>query len=279
MKNKIAVYGLFGSYTSAAAEKFVKNNNIKNIEFKEFVFFSDMFNFIDEGNLAFFPIENSNGGTVTQSIDMFPKKDFEIISEFYFKIDHCILGKKNSDLKDIKSVYSHPQALTQCSNFLDKKKITPLSFSDTSAAAKKISETSKEDKKYGAIGSKDLAKIYGLKVLKNDFQNSKNNITRFFLVKKKNKKYDFEKKIKKDNKTTILFETKNIPGSLYKCLGAFATNGINLTKIESRPSTGEKNFNYFFIVDFMGNLEDKNVKTALEELNFFTEKIKFFGSY
>lgn len=277
-KNKIAIYGLFGSYTSAAAKKFIKNNNIKNIEFKEFTFISDIFNFIDKGNLAFFPIENSNGGTVTQSVDMFPKKDFEIISEFYFKINHCILGKKKSNLKDINKVYSHPQALAQCSNFLDKEKIIPLPFSDTSAAAKKISELKDKEKNYGAIGSEILAEIYGLKILKKKFQNSKNNITRFVLVKKKNKKYNFEEKIKKNNKTTILFETKNIPGSLYKCLGAFTTNGINLTKIESRPSE-DKNFHYFFIVDFIGNLKDTNVKNALKELDFFTEKIKFFGSY
>lgn len=275
-KNKLAVYGLNGSYTDTATKKFLEKNKIKNIELKEFTFFSDLFNYIDKGNLAFFPIENSSGGTVTQSIDMFPKKDFEIVSEFYFDINHCLLGQKNSHVKNINKVYSHPQALAQCSNFLDENKIKPMPFSDTSTAAKNISE--KPNKETGAIGSEILAQIYDLKVLKRNFQNSKNNITRFILVKKKGKKYNFEKKLEKINKNIILFETKNIPGALYKCLGAFSAHGINLTKIESRPSTN-KNFNYFFIVDFIGNPKSKNVQEALEELEFFTQKIKFFGYY
>ena len=154
-----------------------------------------------------------------------------------------------------------------------------MPFGDTAGSAKYVKENNLKD--VAVIGSELLSNIYNLQILKKKFQNNQNNVTRFLLVKNKKLKYNFEKKILKGCgcfKTTIIFETKNIPGALYKCLGGFVSNGINLTKIESRPSS-KKNFDYFFFLEFEGNLLDKNVKQALEELKFFSKNLKIYSSY
>ncbi len=280
-KEKIGVYGLLGSYTDQAIKEILKKKNIstKNIDFVELPEASDLMNFMKKGNLIILPIENSTGGTVTQFLDLFPKYDFEIIYEYFMPINHCLLAKKGIKKSDIKKVYSHPQSLLQCSKFLAENKFSPIADSDNSAAAQTISKM--DDKNVASIGGEILADIYDLKILQKKVQNSKNNTTKFLIAKKARSKNIFENKIKNKNpkKTTLIFETKNITGALYKCLGAFATNGINLSKIESRPAANQKNFNYFFLIEFAGNTEDKNVKDALVELDFFTENIKIFGSY
>jgi prephenate dehydratase len=136
-------------------------------------------------------------------------------------------------------------------------------------------------KEEAAIGSMNLSEIYGLNVLSRKVQNSQKNVTRFFLVKKRGKKFYFESKIKNKTdrkKTSLIFRARDLPGALYKTLGGFATNGVNLTKIESRPSQ-EKNFTYFFYIDFEGSLLDKSVVNSLDELRFFSKKIKILGTY
>ncbi len=277
---KVAIYGLKGSYTDQAANKFFNKCCKENdFVFKEKPLFPDLFDFVEEGNLAFFPIENSTGGTVVQSLDLFPDYNFEIIAEYYMDINHCLLVRPENVDNKIKKVYSHPQSLLQCSNFLNENGIETVADSDNAAAGKNVSMM--KEKNVAAIGGEVLADLYNLKIVKRNFQNSKNNVTRFVLIKKKNSKLEFEEKLKKINglwKTTITFTAKDKPGSLYKCLGAFATNSVDLTKIESRPSRN-KNFGYYFLLEFKGNIDDKNVKNALEELKFFTDEYKIIGSY
>ncbi len=278
---QVAVYGLFGSYTHQAGGDFFEKNKLvfkSNILMKEFPFSAPLFDFVKKGNLGFLPIENSSGGSVTQTLDLFFQYNFEIIGEYYFPINHVLLGSSKSKISDIKEVFSHPQALAQCSNFLVKNKIKHISFSDTAAAALVLKD--EDFRSRGVIGSSVLSDLYGLKILKRNFQNLKDNVTRFILVKKQGKKYNFDNHLAKKGKakTSIVFEGKGIPGALYKCLGGFATNGVNLTKIESRPSK-DKNFDYFFYIDFEGSLEDGSVKNAVEELAFFSKKIKILGSY
>lgn len=277
-KNKIAFQGIQGAYSHEALIEFGKKKNIAVNPVESFNF-DELFKNIKKVGLGFVPIENSNAGTVIQVIDLFLDQDIEIIGEYYFAVNHCLLGKKGTKVKDLKRIYSHPQALMQCSSFLDKNHIKAIPFADTAGSAKYIKE--KGTKEEAAIGSENLAEIYGLKVIGRKIQNSEDNVTRFFLVKKHGKRFSFEKRLKngsKKTKTSLIFCARDLPGALYKTLGGFATNGINLTKIESRPSQ-EKNFTYFFYIDFEGNPSDKAVANSLEELKFYSKTMKILGSY
>ncbi len=269
-----------GSFTDQAGREILKKKkiNLKNIDFVYLPDAKDLMNFVKKGHLAVLPIENSTGGTVTQFLDLFPDYDFEILNEYFMEINQTLLAKTDTKMKDIKKVYSHPQSLLQCSDFLNENNFTPLADSDNSTAAKHILEMGND---VAALGGEILADIYGLKILKRKVQNSKNNVTRFLLIQRKGLKNPLENKLreKKRNKISLIFETKDLPGVLYKCLGAFATNNINMSKIESRPHRGKENFNYFFMVDLEGNLENQNIKNALAELDFFTEKVKILGNY
>ncbi len=276
MKIDIAYQGKPGAYSELALENYSKQINIKtnSISSKDF---NDLFEKIDkETYLGFVPIENSNAGSVTQTVDLLAEKNIEIIGEYYLKVNHLLLAKKNTNFKNIKEVYSHPQALQQCSKFLFKNLLTPVSYLDTAGSAEYVSNSSRND--IAAISSSTAAIHYNLKILKDKFQNSNENVTRFFLVKKKGKTFEFEKNLPKPDKTTLIFKTRNIPGALYKCLGAFATNNINLTKLESRPSK-KTNFDYIFFVDFQGSLDEERVILALDEINFYAKKLTKLGSY
>ena len=274
---KVGIYGLEGSYTHQAAMSFFKNKKEINVKFVHFKFFLQLFNFAESNNFIFFPIENSTAGTVDSALVSLYQRKIKILAEKYFLINHTLLTKKNIKFSEIKNVYSHPQALNQCSNFLEKNNFNLIPFSDTAAAAEKIA-TSKE-KNSAIIGSDILSNIHNLNIIKRKFQNDKNNTTRFFLATGSKKINVLEKFIKNNKKkTAIIFETKNISGVLYKCLGAFATNDINLLKIESCPMKN-KSFDFFFFIEFEGSIEDERVQKALKELTFFAKKITTFGSY
>ena len=276
MKHKIAYQGIEGAYSEEAIKEFSQKNKIESepVSSKNF---RDLFDKIGkETHLGFVPIENSNAGSVVQCYDLFLEYDFEIIAEYLYRVNHNLLGLPNSEIRKIKSVYSHPQALAQCSKFIEDYNIDAVEFSDTASASKFISECG--DKTIASIASKSAAIHYGLTILEENIQNSDDNITRFFLVKKKDVSFDFEEKLQNRNKTSIIFETRDIPAALYKALGGFATNKVNLTKIESRPSRLQ-NFHYIFYIDLDGSINDENVKLALEELNYFSKKVIILGSY
>jgi len=276
-EQKIAFFGLKGTYTHQATQAILKKHKL-NIPMEEKVFLPDLFKFVLDDNLAIFPIENSNGGSVATVIDLFSVYDFEIIGEYYLPIKHVLLGNKNSSIETIEKVYGHPQALSQISNFLYKNQLKGESVSDNSTGAKMVQESKNE--KIAAVGADILADIYNLKIIKKDVQNNQHNITRFLIIKKQRSPLKLKINLKNNHyKTGMLFETRDIPGALYKCLGGFATNGINLTKIESRPATGKKKFEAFFWIEFEGHYQDKNVQLAIEELSFFTTKTKYLGSY
>lgn len=273
---RVAYQGISGAYTHEALLKFFEKLGVEvEAVHVDSTFYEVFQTAINETDLAFIPIENSNAGSVIENFDHLMKYDFEIIGEFALPINHCFLAKKGVKIEDIKEVYSHPQALAQCSDFLDSRGLIKHDL-DTAASAKLVSENSRND--LGSLASEICADLYGLEILKRGFQNSSDNVTRFFLIKKKGLKFDFEEKFEKADKVSLIVRTKDIPAALYKCLGAFATQDINLTKIESRPSR-EKNFDYSFFIDFEGNLDDENVKLALEELEFFSKKNKILGNY
>ncbi len=278
---KIGFFGLEGSYTNQALNNIVNSLKLDSkdcIEYKSFEFLSKLFEGVENKDLelAVVPIENSTGGGVSQVIDMFAKYSFTILGEYFLPINHVLLTKKDVDFKDIKEVYSHPQSLAQTSKFLRQNNLKAVPYADNASCAKYISENNFLDK--ASIGSEILADIYNLKILKRDIQNFQKNVTRFLLITKNSKKNKSIIKFKKDYKTTLIFVTRDLPGVLYKCLGGFATNNISLRKIESRP-LGNKNFDYFFFLEFSGNLKDEAVRLALEELNFYTKEVKIFGSY
>jgi prephenate dehydratase len=234
--------------------------------------FDSVWEKVVEGHIGVIPIENSYAGNIHNNLYNFLKFDCKIIGEYHLEVHHCILSLE-SDISRIKKVYSHPQALSQCHRYLSEKNIMASAFYDTAGAAKHISET--KEPWVWAIASKLAGEIYGLQTLDDSIQDQTGNTTRFFIIVPNQNDIHFSPKSKK---VTMLFEAKNIPSSLYKCLGAFATNWVNLTKIESIPSFGGQ-FSYFFWIDFEWNLWDDSVKKALEELQFFTSFVKVLGEY
>jgi len=249
--------------------------NLLNIKVKESIWYSDfstVWEKINSHNIWVIPVVNSYAGNIHENLYNFLRYDNKIIWEINLEINHCLLSNEKK-IEDIEKIYSHPQALSQCHNFLKKHSIKPINGWDTAGSAKMVSE-SKESWVW-ALAS-DLAwKMYNLNKIDCWVQDQIWNTTRFFIIAPKNIELEY---LEKKNKTTIIFEAKNIPASLYKCLWAFATNNVNLTKIESLPNL-KWPFSYLFWLDFEGNLSDENVKKALEELDFFTLYVKVLGEY
>jgi len=234
--------------------------------------FKSVWDNIDENSIAVLPFENSYAWSIHENLYNFLRYDFKIIWEINLEINHCLLSKEEN-ISDIKHVYSHPQALDQCHDFLKKNNIKPLLYSDTAWAAEMI--IWKSEAWIWAIASTLAWDIYWLNVLNQGIQDQNWNTTKFFIIASK------KSKVKYNNlkwKTSIIFETKNIPSALYKCLWAFATNNVNLTKIESMPSL-KWPFTYLFWMNFEWTIENEDVKKSLEELEFFTKQIKILWEY
>ncbi len=273
---KVAYQGIKGAYTHEALLGFFDDLAI-DVEpvYIDSTFYKVFEKADNETDLAFIPIENSNAGSVIENFDHLMNFDFEIIGEYILPVNHCMLVKKGVKFENVKEVYSHPQVFAQCSEFLDSNNFIQRNL-DTASSAKFVSESERND--LASLASEICADLYGLDIVKKEFQNSKDNVTRFFLIKKRGLQFGFESKLAKPDKVSLIIKTKDIPAALYKCLGAFATQNINLTKIESRPSR-DKNFDYSFFIDFIGNLQDYEVKLALEELRFFSKQYKILGNY
>ncbi len=224
-----------------------------------------------DADYAVLPIENSSAGIVSENYDLLVEYNAVIVGEQIIKIDHCLLGQKEAGLSDIKKIYSHPQALMQCSRYLDEhREWETHSVKNTAVAAKKVKEDGLLTQ--AAIASRPNADIYGLKILKEDFQNNVNNSTRFIIVT--------AQKIfaKGAGKISIYFEIPHESGSLYHMLSHFIYNNLNMNKIESRPIQ-KKNWEYRFFVDFEGNLNDGGVRNALRGLKEETTSLRILGNY
>ena len=219
------------------------------------------------------PIENSLAGRVADIHYLIPKYKLQIHAEHFQKVTHNLLGIKGSKIKDIKTVRSHSQAIGQCSNMISENKLKPIISADTAGSAKFISK--KKDKTDSAIASVLAAKIYGLEIIKSKVENESGNVTRFFIMEKDTKHPE-----RKDKKyiTSCIFKLKSIPAALYKALGGFATNGVNLCKLESfsvKNTFDQVNF----YIDIEGHIEDPSLQKALEELGFHTQKLDVLGVY
>lgn len=266
---KIVFQGTEGAYTQLALKQhFGENADSYHVDT-----WRDAMEEIKNGHAdyAVLPIENSSAGSVSENYDLIVEYDNYIVGEQIVRIDHALLGLPEADIADITDIYSHPQALMQCSRYLEThREWEKHSLKNTAMAAQKIREDGKVNK--AAIASVLTADIYGLKVLDEAIQNNRNNYTRFLIVS--NKKI-FESKA---DKISISFEIPHESGSLYHKLSHFIYNGINMNRIESRPVQG-KAWEYCFFVDIDGNLNDAAVQNALRGLSEETIRLKILGNY
>ena len=237
--------------------------------------FEEMFQTVREGkaNVAIVPIENSQAGRVADTQRLIPDSDLKIVKEYFLEVKHNLLVVPGTKMSDIKRIYSHEQGIAQC-----RKKIIELNkemiiVADTAGAAKKITElNSKED---AAVASELASRIYNLEILESNFQDSSTNVTRFLVMSSKMNPQDPND----DNLiTTLVFTVRSIPASLYKCLGGFASNGVNITKLESYVHPQGFDVAQFYI-DFEGHPEQTSVKLALEEMKFFCKHMNILGVY
>jgi len=268
-KIKVAFQGELGAYSEEAAFSFFENK-IQTIPCHTF---SEVFKIVEKNKAQYgiIPIENSLEGTIGQNYDLLLKSNLKIFGELILKISHCLISNKDQKIDSIKKVYSHPQALGQCREFLEKRKLEGIPTYNTAGSVKMLKE-GKIEKGAGVIASEKAAKFYGMKILKKGIETNPYNFTRFFIISKKK-----SKKAKK-NKTSIVFSTKHIPGALFKVLELFAKEKINLTKIESRPIVG-KPWEYNFYLDFEGHKEEEKIKKVLKEAKNNALFLKVLGSY
>ncbi len=269
-KIKIAFQGEKGAYSHLASlEVFPKAETVGCSTFEEtFQLAKD-----DLEYRIIIPIENSLAGRVADIHYLIPKYKLQIHAEHFQKVNHNLLGVKGSRIKDIKTVRSHAQAIGQCTKIISENNFKTIVSADTAGSAKYISQ--KNDKSESAIASQLAAKIYNLEVLKPNIEDESGNVTRFFIMGGESKNPELENK---KYITSCIFKLKSIPAALYKALGGFATNGVNLCKLESfsvKNTFDQVNF----YIDIEGHIEDPSLQKALEELGFHTQKLDVLGVY
>ena len=271
MNTKIFSFqGMHGAYSELAGKNIYPDS--KSIPCKTF---EEMFESVRDKkeNIAIVPIENSRSGRVGDTQRLIPESQLKIVGEYFLEVNHCLMGVPGSTLKDIKRIYSHEQGIAQCRKKIINNKKDMVIVADTAGAAKMISETnSKED---AAIASNLAAKIYNLDILESNFQDFENNVTRFLIM---SNELNIPKVNEIDLMTTLVFEVRSIPAALYKSLGGLASNGVNMTKLESYINPQGFDVAQFYM-DIEGHPNNRNVKLALEEMKFFCKHIDILGVY
>ncbi len=265
---KVAFQGEPGAYSESAIYSFFGSQS-QPVPCRRF---SDVFRSVENGETEFgvVPIENSIEGSVNQVYDLFLKYDHKVCGEIVLKIAHCLIANPGTSLDDIKVIYSHPQALDQCRGFLESLNCELISTYDTAGSVKMIKEKQLMDA--GAVAGERAAEIYGMNILAEDISDNPYNFTRFFVLSKT------DAPSSGNDKTSVIFSTKHLPGALYQVLGEFAERGINLTKIESRP-TKRRPWEYNFYLDFEGHRSEKRCAEAIEGLRNKAVFVKVLGSY
>ena len=267
---KIAFQGELGAYSHLACIEAAPDHN--PVACRTFESAMEQVN-ASECHLAMIPIENSVAGRVADIHYLLGGYDLKIYSEHFQEINHQLMVKPGASLDTIKNVRSHSMAIGQCNAAIKKYNLDVIIMADTAGSAKFISEQgTMED---SAIASTLAADTYGLDIVDTNIQDMKNNTTRFLIM---SKELQQERNENFSYLTSCIFEVKSVPSALYKALGGFATNGVNLTKLESFIVDGDFNKAQFYI-DLDGHAEDQSVKGALEELSFYTEKLKVLGVY
>tara|TARA_X000001036_G_C20503503_1_gene734891 strand:+ start:51 stop:893 length:843 start_codon:yes stop_codon:yes gene_type:complete len=270
-KIKIAFQGELGAYSHIAINEIFKNPEIKTCSTFEETF---KVAFDNEEYKVVIPLENSLAGRVADIHYLLPKYKLQIHAEHFQRVEHNLLIKKDAEIKDIKFVRSHAQAIGQCQKIIMENNYKTIISADTAGSAKELADG--KDKSIAAIASKLSAEIYKLKILKENIEDEKGNVTRFLIMGKNAQQPDFKKE--KKYITTCIFRLKSEPAALYKSLGGFATNQVNMTKLESfsvKNTFAQTNF----YLDFQGHLDEKPVQNAMEELGFHTESLDILGVY
>ena len=265
---RVVHQGVEGAYSHAAAIQYFG----RDAEIYHVARFEDAMKEVQLGNAdyAVMPIENSSAGAVIDMYDLLTRYDNYIVAETFLPVNHALLGVPGARLSDVKTVFSHPQALMQCSVFLNDNGLKQISVENTAVAAKRV--VKEGDKSQAAIASEIAGKLYGLELLKPFIQNNQGNTTRFVILANR-------KVYQKDaGKISLCFELPHTSGSLYNMLGNFIFNHVNMMMIESRPIPG-KNWEYRFFVDIEGNLQDAGVKNALRGIGAEAQNFKILGNY
>lgn len=218
------------------------------------------------------PIENSLAGSINATYDLIIDSDMEIIMEQIIRIEHYLLAKENASLPDIKKVYSHYQAISQCSKFLSNLNVETIEVFNTAGAARKISEEGTEQE--AAIASKYAAELYNLNILASNIEDANFNYTRFVILAYNAPKFNENL----EYKTSLMLETRHQAGELAKCLDIFRQHNVNMTKLESRPKRDEP-WRHRFYIDIEGYYHDSNIEVALLELLRAAATLKYLGCY
>jgi prephenate dehydratase len=266
----IAFQGMVGAYSDLACR--TAYPQLRTIPC---VSFDAAFRAVQEGeaDLAMIPVDNTLAGRVADVHYLILNEELYIIDEYFELIRHCLLGIPEATLEDLTDVHSHVHAIPQCKKVIDELGLTRHVVADTAKGASDIKKWN--DKTQGAISSELCAEIYGLKVLKKDVQDAAHNTTRFLVFSRTKDIPAYEQG--KIYLTSFIFEVRNIPAALYKALGGFATNGVQMVKLESYV---DKNFNVArFYADVEGHVDERALQLALEELHFFAKRVIMLGTY
>lgn len=269
-KNIIAFQGTYGAHGDMACRK-----AYPYYETKAYPTFEDAMKAVEKGEaeLCMIPIENSKAGRVAEIHNLLPDTKLYIVGEYFQRIHHNLVGIKGTKISDVKTVYSHPQALMQCREYINKKKFNREAATNTAIAAEEVAAW--KDKSKAAISSELAAEINGLAIIDKHIEDADDNTTVFVAMARE----PIDPDPKKGSViTSLLFTARNIPAALYKALGGFATNHVNLLKIESYIPAGKSKTAHFF-VSFEGHPDEKNIQLAMEELGFFCKKVKVLGVY
>jgi prephenate dehydratase len=267
MTNIVAFQGERGAYSELAAHAYF-GDDITAVPSESF---EDVFNIVSAKHVEYgiVPIENSTHGDVEAVFDLLLRNDLSVIGEYKLPVEHALIGHPDATLDSINEIYSHPQALGQCAEFLKTQSAAIIATYDTAGSAKKIAEEQLTNA--AAIASEQAADHWGLKILGSNIQDLAHNATRFFVISK-------EPVRKTGNKTSLIFGVKHEPGSLFSAIEELGKHNINLTKLVSRPSR-EKPWEYFFFLDFEGSLDNPQITESIENMKSHTMDLKILGCY
>ncbi len=264
----VACQGVEGAYSQQACDKLFRLPNILY-----FSSFDAVFSSIENGlcDYGIIPLENSTAGSVNKVYDLMLRHNFRIVRSVRVKVDHCLLAKPGVKLSDIKEIYSHEQAISQCSEYLHGLKgVKVIPCENTATAAKMVAESERDD--VAALSSRACMKLYGLSCLEEAVQDNGSNFTRFICISKNLEIYPGA------DRTSLMMVVPHQPGSLYKVLSRFYTLGINLNKLESRPMP-ERNFEFMFYFDIETPVYSPQFTQLMAELQGNSEEFSYLGSY
>jgi prephenate dehydratase len=270
MAKLIAFQGEPGAFSHAAAHQlFPRGKAVPCVTFE------DTIAAVQQGKADYgvVPVENSLYGRITDIYHLLPESGLFITGEHFLRIEMNLLGVKGSTLKDVKSVQSLNVALGQCRKFIRKHKLKTINGVDTAGSAREVAE--RGDKSIAAIASRFAAEVYGLDVIAANIEDAAHNTTRFLVI---SRTAETPRRGRTPVKTTFVFRVRNVPAALYKAMGGFATNGVNMTKLESYMLDGSFTATQFY-ADIEGHPGDRSVQLAFEELGFFTDYFHVLGVY